>query len=145
MDDSGKNISNVGLDNLSKSLDSKSVENITNDFSNSSSPVKVKKKKIRLSQTGAFSDICKVRTYWINLILIMIIWISTCFGFYLINFNIKYLKGNVFYNYFLSSFSQVISIIVSGLMFKKLGVKVAQCTNFTVSVFGALLYIFLSD
>lgn len=75
----------------------------------------------------------------------MILWLVCCFGFFLINFTIKYLNGNVFYNYFMNSVSQVLSNICAGILFKKTGIKPTLLTGCTCGILGSLMYILFGE
>jgi hypothetical protein len=76
-----------------------------------------------------------------NLIALMFVWINTVFPYYLITFEIKYLNGNIFYNTFLSSFSELLGAISAGLMFHFIGVKPTLVICFGISVSAGICYI----
>ena len=52
-----------------------------------------------------------------------IIWISGSFCYYLIAYELKYIRGNMYINGLISSFSELAGNIVSWILFEKIGVK----------------------
>jgi hypothetical protein len=72
-------------------------------------------KIIKLS--GKARDLIKIRVFFINLIVLTIIWSVSAFNYYLINFEIKYINGNIFNNFMISAASDIVAFILSGLLF----------------------------
>ena len=61
------------------------------------------------------------------------------FDFYLINFYLKYIPGNVFINTMVSSISSSISGYVSGLLVLKLGAQNGMCVTFALCFLSSIL------
>ena len=95
--------------------------------------------------TGSFKDIVRVRRHFINLIIMVAVWIASSFDYYLLNFQMKNIKGNIFLNTFSSSMSELPSIIISGIMYKKLGIKVTLVFWFSLSLAGGILLIIFGN
>jgi len=58
----------------------------------------------------------------------------------------KNIEGNVFLNTFVSSLSELPAILLSGFMYKKLGIKITLIVWFSVAIIGgACLMIFGSE
>ena len=88
--------------------------------------------------TGGFKDLVRVRRHFINLIIMVSVWIASSFDFYLLNFQMKNIKGNIFLNTFSSSFSELPAIILSGYMYKRIGMKLTLIIWFSVALVGGL-------
>ena len=91
--------------------------------------------------TGTIKDILRVRRHLINLIIMTALWIVSSFDYYLLNFQTKHIQGNIFLNTFSSSISEILSTILSGLMYKRLGVKTTFVFWFTNAFLGGLCYV----
>ena len=95
--------------------------------------------------TGSIKDIVRVRRHLINLIVMIAVWIASSFDYYLLNFQMKNIKGNIFLNTFSSSISELPSIIISGFMYKRLGIKFTLIFWFLLSLIGGLCLLILGD
>ena len=95
--------------------------------------------------TGSLKDILRVRRHFINLIIMVAVWIGSSFDYYLLNFQMKNIPGNVFLNTFSSSISELPSIIVSGIMYKKLGIKFTLIFWFSLSLAGGFPLLFFGN
>jgi hypothetical protein len=93
--------------------------------------------------TGSFKDIIRVRRHLINLIIMVAVWIASSFDYYLLNFQLKSIEGNIFLNTFSSAISELPAIIISGFMYKKLGIKITLATWFSVSLLGGICLLIL--
>lgn len=95
--------------------------------------------------TGSFKDILRVRRHFVNLIIMVTVWIGSSFDYYLLNFQMKSIKGNVFLNTFSSSMSELPSIIISGFMYKRLGLKITLVFWFSLSLVGGMLLLIFGN
>ncbi len=95
--------------------------------------------------TGSIKDIIGVRRHLINLIIMVGVWIASSFDVYLLNFQLKSIEGNIFLNTFSSAISELPAIIISGFMYKKLGIKITLVAWFSVSFLGGLCLLQLGD
>lgn len=57
----------------------------------------------------------------------------------------KYVKGNIYTNSSISSLSELLSYVFSGVFFKKIGMKPSFFICFTISIIGAALYIIFEN
>mmetsp|Transcript_16487 Transcript_16487/g.27996 ORF Transcript_16487/g.27996 Transcript_16487/m.27996 type:complete len:168 (+) Transcript_16487:1162-1665(+) len=53
----------------------------------------------------------------------VVVWVSASFGYYLISYQLKYIKGDIFINGIISSSSEILAYLVSGYLASILGVK----------------------
>ena len=95
--------------------------------------------------TGSIKDIIRVRRHLINLIIMIAVWIASSFDYYLLNFQMKNIKGNIFLNTFSSSISELPAIIISGFMYKKIGLKTTLVFWFLVSFLGGICLLILGN
>jgi Na+/melibiose symporter-like transporter len=120
-------------------VDSKVVQNKVID------PSKTPRLQVREEQkmTGSIKDIVRVRRHLINLIIMIAVWIASSFDYYLLNFQLKSIQGNIFLNTFSSAISELPAVIISGFMYKKLGIKITLVTWFSVSFLGGICLLIL--
>jgi len=95
--------------------------------------------------TGGIKDLIRVRRHFINLIIMVSVWIASSFDFYLLNFQMKNIKGNIFLNTFTSSLSELPAIIISGFMYKKIGMKITLISWFSIALTGGLCLLILGN
>jgi hypothetical protein len=74
----------------------------------------------------------------LNLLYFAILWSVGFFGYYLLNFQLKYLPGNIHANNVASGLSELISIILP-LYLERLGVKISMILALLMTVIGGLL------
>jgi Na+/melibiose symporter-like transporter len=108
-------------------------------------PSKTPRLQVREEQkmTGSIKDIIRVRRHLINLIIMIAVWIASSFDYYLLNFQLKSIQGNIFLNTFSSAISELPAVIISGFMYKKLGIKITLVTWFSVSLLGGICLLIL--
>lgn len=53
----------------------------------------------------------------INLLILIFIWVASSFNFYLINFQMKYIKGDFFINNITSSLTEVPAYVLGGIIY----------------------------
>ena len=81
----------------------------------------------------------------INLLCILFLWIVSTFDYYLINFQLKYIDGDIYQNTIVSSVSEVTAYLVSGALYDKIGPKVSFIGSFAIGIVGSLFYILFSE
>lgn len=69
----------------------------------------------------------------------LLCWLSTSFGFYLINFELKYLPGSVFFNVLMSTAAEIVAKPIAYAAITKLGVKYSYFLCFAIALLGAFL------
>ena len=72
----------------------------------------------------------------INLVLMAIVWLSCSFGYYMINYQLKYLKGDIYINAFVTSGSEITAYLISGYLFEKFGLKMMLSISLMISIIG---------
>ena len=73
----------------------------------------------------------------------LIVWISASFGYYLIAYQLKYIEGNLFINYIISSFSEIFAYLTSGIFIKIFGIKNTLLVSYIISLIGMLCIIYI--
>lgn len=73
----------------------------------------------------------------------IVVWVSSSFGYYLISYQVKYLKGNLYLNGVILTLSEVAAYALSVLIFKKLGLKLTFVLSYALAALGMLCLIFL--
>ena len=66
------------------------------------------------------------------------IWIAVSVSYYITNFIIKYLKGDIFVNSCISALSEVMSLFLAGYVYIKCGLKIALTLSFICGLAGGL-------
>lgn len=61
------------------------------------------------------------------------------------NFQLKYLPGNIYTNSFASAFAEIFGIFAGGVIYKKKGIKAAFCFLYLSSVVGGFLIMFFGS
>ena len=79
-----------------------------------------------------------------NMMIALSCWVATSFGFYLINFELKYLPGSVFFNVLMSTAAEIIAKPIAFTAISNLGVKKSYMLCFAIGVLGTIL-ILLTD
>jgi hypothetical protein len=94
---------------------------------------------------GSIKNLIKDRTMLVNLVVVLFLWVASAFDYYLINFQLKYIDGDIYVNTVVSSVSEVTAYIVSGAVYDKIGPKISFVTSFVIGIIGSLFYITLSS
>ena len=76
-----------------------------------------------------------------NLIIFVALWIIATFNYYLVYFQIKYMKGDFFLNTLVSSLTELTAYAVSGFILHSLGIKLSYLISFLITILGASLYL----
>ena len=80
----------------------------------------------------------KQRTIVIDLIVMSIVWLTWSFNYFLMNFQMKYLPGNINVNMFASFAAEILSYVVSGIFISRLSFKTNFVLFFAISGAGGL-------
>ncbi|CDW73598.1 solute carrier family member 5 [Stylonychia lemnae] len=94
---------------------------------------------------GSLKDLIKIRRHMINLLIMVIIWIASSFSYYLINFQLKYIKGDFFVNTITASLTEVPAYILSGILYEKLGIRIVLVSCFIISLVGGIFLLIFSN
>lgn len=90
-------------------------------------------------------DLFSDRDYRINLLVLTFLWIAASFDYFLINFQMKYIEGDMYINTIVSCTSEVVAYIVSGALYKVIGTKVSFFGFFTLAIVGSVFYIIFGE
>ena len=63
-----------------------------------------------------------------------ILWLSSSYGYYLMQFQLKYVKGDLFLNGMFTAFSEMSAMIFSAIIFRIVGFKKALVISFMISI-----------
>ena len=80
-----------------------------------------------------------------NFFIMLIIWICVSTSYYITSFILKYLKGDIFLNATVSAVSEVVSVILAGFVYTKLGVKKSLTLAFFIGIIGASVISFFEQ
>ena len=83
----------------------------------------------------------KNRKHLINLSILLFLWVASAFDYYLINFQLKYIDGDIYTNTIVSSVSEVTAYLVSGALYEKIGTKISFVASFVIAVIGSIFLI----
>jgi len=72
-------------------------------------------------------------------------WIVSSFDFYLINTLIKYLPGNIFENALTTNLADIPIVVLTGVIYQKLGIKISLCLAFSAAALGGLCILLFSS
>ena len=90
-------------------------------------------------------ELVKNKRHLQNLLILLFLWIVSAFDYYLINFQLKYIDGDIYENTIISSVSEVTAYLISGALYDKIGPKVSFIGSFVLAVVGSVLLITLGD
>ena len=66
----------------------------------------------------------------------VMIWLSASFGYYLISYQLKYIRGDIYLNGIVSSTSELFAYGLSGWLLQKLGIKKTLSFAYAVAMVG---------
>ena len=89
-----------------------------------------------------FKKLRQNQTMFTNLISMAIIWTCSSFCYYLISYQLKYLQGNIYINSLISSSSEIVAYLTSGIMISCLGMKKTLLFSYMIALAGILALIF---
>ncbi|CDW90392.1 UNKNOWN [Stylonychia lemnae] len=94
---------------------------------------------------GTLKDLIKIRRHMINLLIMICAWIGTSFNYYLINFQLKYIKGDFFVNVITASITDMIACFLSGILYQTLGIRVVLVSCFLISLSGGFFLLIFQN
>ena len=104
-----------------------------------SSPIEDEK-----TQVGSLKVLLKNKRHLSNLLVVLFLWVASAFDYFLINFQLKYIKGDIYINTIVSSVSEVIAYIISGAIFGIIGPKITFVSSYVIAIIGSVFYIIFS-
>ena len=78
-------------------------------------------------------DFITNKTLFVNIAVMVCVWSTTSAGYYLINFNMKYIGGSILGNIFSSVSSEIIASLVASVIFSCMGCKSSLIMFFFIS------------
>lgn len=89
----------------------------------------------QLPKSVNFKDIMNDNETTKKLTVMVIAWFVSCYGFYLMNFYMKYIPGNIYENSIYASIAQFIGVLSSGAFCQKFGPRKALVASFSIASF----------
>eukprot|EP00347_Sterkiella_histriomuscorum_P001230 403372829 len=94
-------------------------------------------KNQKVSQLSFMQKLTSERNLLHNLSMMIMSWVAGSFSFYLLNFLIKYMPGDIFFNSMVSGLS-AIALLIEGKLQKYLDLKGGQIMSFVLSMIAAV-------
>ena len=126
----------IGKINESKRLDSAASQQLESTIDNFAEEVSPE------TQTSYY---VRQRPIKVNLAVMAYMWSACSFAYYMINFYMKYLPGNIFTNTFASGFSEMTADALSGLIYRRLGAKTTYSGLLALSLLGGVCILFMGE
>jgi hypothetical protein len=76
--------------------------------------------------------------------MMILVWVSAGFTFYLLNFLVKYMPGDIYFNSIISGLS-CFAMLIEGLMHHKMGTKGGMVVSFAVTCISTAMLCFFVD
>jgi nitrate/nitrite transporter NarK len=73
-----------------------------------------------------------------NLVCMTIVLVACSFDYYLIGYELKYIRGDIYINGIVSSTAEIFAYIFSGALYMKIGMKNTLCLSFIIAVAGMM-------
>jgi len=84
--------------------------------------IKAQKEK---APSGSLKELFRNRTYLTNVLVLLVLWVVASSDYFLINFQMKYIEGDIYVNTIVSSVSEIIAYLVTGALYDTIGPKVS--------------------
>ncbi len=75
----------------------------------------------------------------LNFTLLAVLWSLVQFTYYIFNFMLRFLPGDLLSNAFASAYAEILGVLVSGILYHFLGLNFSLFTSFMISTVGAYL------
>lgn len=85
----------------------------------------------------------KQKAVRVNLLVMAYMWANCSFSYYMIVYYLKYLPGNIYNNSFASGCSDLIAIVLAGVLYSRYGLRNSFTFLLALSVLGGTLIICL--
>ena len=70
------------------------------------------------------------------------VWMSSAFNYYLISYQLKYIKGDIYVNGTVAAVSEMIAYVVSGVLVQFMGIKSTLMSSYSLAFIGMVALIF---
>ena len=99
------------------------------------------------SSTAEKKEVAKMSDarFYRNALQMAIMWTAVCFSTYLLHFQLKYLRGDIFANNNYSAISDFIAVLSCGVIYNKFGLKATYHAAFVSGLIGALGILYLEQ
>jgi len=98
----------------------------------------------KLQEKSKWQIIKKSKSTLVNLLCMIMVWVSASFCYYLIQYQLKYIKGDLYINGLVSSFSEVCAYTLSGILMKALGIKNILVLSYALAITGMMSLILVN-
>ncbi len=113
----------------------------TGDGDNRISAPLLKKKEVEVEErhlTGSLKDMIKIRRHFINLIILIYLWVAASFNLYMIGFYLKYVSSNLFVSTLIACLGDIPLSVAGGFTYHHLGPKRAMSIFLCVAIIGGI-------
>ena len=80
-----------------------------------------------------------------NLLLLIVLWMTTAFSYYLIAFQLKYLGGSIYINAIITASSEIAGKLSGGAVFVRIGLRPLYYFSFGLAAVGTACIIAWPD
>lgn len=84
-------------------------------------------------------------TYYKNMFKMTVMWCSSSFSSYLLNYMNKYLEGSIFENHYSEGIAGCIACLIGASIYAKLGKKISFVLSFTLALIGGIVILLLES
>jgi Sugar (and other) transporter len=88
--------------------------------------------------TGSLSDMIKIRRHFVNLIILIYLWVAASFNLYMSGFYMKYVSSNLFISTLISCLGDLPLSVAGGFTYHHLGPRRAMAIFLSVAIFGGI-------
>jgi hypothetical protein len=75
----------------------------------------------------------------VNFLIMLVIWSANSSSYYIVNFYLKYLPGDIFLNSAGAGVSEIVAVLLAGYIYLKVGLKKGLFMSYVISAIGAVL------
>lgn len=90
---------------------------------------------------ASLSDFIKDRTLLLNLVILTVIMITSQLNYFLINFRLKYIKGDLYNNQMISSTCDVVFVLATYKILPLIGLKKSFVLGYCIALIGSVSYL----
>lgn len=96
-------------------------------------------------QISGLRALLRNRVLCVNLLIMIVLWTVTSFDYYMINFQLQFIQGNIFNNTMLSSISEISAYMLAGVLLEKINIKISFVVSYLISIAGSVTYMILGS
>ena len=117
----------------------KAADDQTTEAIDKKAPLLQKKAEIEEHHlTGSLSDMIKIRRHFVNLIILIYLWVAASFNLYMIGFYMKYVSKNLFISTLIACLGDIPLSVAGGFTYHHLGPRKAMSIFLSVAIFGGI-------